>query len=92
MESVHASSSPRDPVPLTTLQPGEWARVHDRQMGCDDCELLNAMGLTGQCRLRVCRSGRQCIVQVAATRLGLAGAVASRILVVREDDGLPVPR
>jgi Fe2+ transport system protein FeoA len=70
-------------VPLTQLRRGEHAEVHRRDMCCEDCELLNAMGLTDRCRLRVCRAGRTCIVQVASTRLGLSAAMAKSIHVVR---------
>jgi Fe2+ transport system protein FeoA len=48
---------------------------------CEDCELLQAMGLTEQCEIRVCQSGEPCIVQVHATRLGLSAALARSILV-----------
>lgn len=70
-------------VPLTTLRPGDVARVQERDMTCDDCELLNAMGLTDRCELKVCRLGEPCIVQVSTTRLGLSRSLASRILVQR---------
>jgi Fe2+ transport system protein FeoA len=66
-------------VPLTHLRRGQRARLHRADLHCDDCELLNAMGLTEQCELRVCRRGEPYIVQVNATRLGLAASVAGRI-------------
>jgi Fe2+ transport system protein FeoA len=50
-------------------------------MSCEECELLCAMGLSCRCPLRVCRAGEPCIIQIAATRLGLSASVASRILV-----------
>jgi Fe2+ transport system protein FeoA len=56
-------------------------------MDDDDGELLAAMGLTDRCLLRVCRAGEPCIVQVAGSRLGLAAALARRILVVPVDVG-----
>ena len=71
-------------VPLTQLKRGDRAVV--------DCStlthlpeeercLLRAMGLYDRCTVRVCRPGTPCIVQVDSTRLGLAGSVASKILV-----------
>ncbi|MCI0365891.1 MAG: ferrous iron transport protein A [Phycisphaerales bacterium] len=50
-------------------------------MCCEDCELLNAMGLTDQCEIRVCQGGEPCIVQINATRLGLSASLARKILV-----------
>ncbi len=68
-------------VPLTTLSDGMCATVELREMCRDDCELLSAMGLTDRCRLRICRIGEPCIIQVAATRLGLSSKMASKIMV-----------
>ena len=70
------------PVPLTTLRSGARATLHRRDLCCEDCELLNAMGMTDRCKLRVCRIGNPCIVQVASTRLGLSSAMARNIMVV----------
>ena len=67
------------PVPLTTLGSGATATVEHRDLCCEDCELLNAMGLQDQCKVRVCRAGSPCIVQVEHTRLGLSKAIASRV-------------
>jgi Fe2+ transport system protein FeoA len=66
---------------LADLRGGESGRLHMAQLPCDDCALLNAMGLTDQCEVRVCRSGEPCIVQVHTTRLGLSAALARRIFV-----------
>ena len=41
-------------------------------------------GLTDACRLRVCQVGDPWVVQVRATRIGLAESVARAILVVPE--------
>ena len=62
-------------------QPIKGATVELREMCRDDCELLSAMGLTDRCRLRICRIGEPCIIQVAATRLGLSSTMASKIMV-----------
>ena len=50
---------------------------------CEECELLRAMGVTECSRLRMCRRGRRCIVQVNSTRLGISNAIARNILVSR---------
>lgn len=68
-------------VPLATLREGERGRAHTAQLPCEDCDLLNAMGLTDACEVRVCRKGEPCIVQVNTTRLGLSAALARRILI-----------
>ncbi|MHC5005422.1 MAG: FeoA family protein [Planctomycetota bacterium] len=72
-------------VPLSSLRAGSQATVHERRIHCDECEVLSAMGLTEACRLRVCRVGEPCIVQIASTRLGLSAAVARNILVQCND-------
>lgn len=70
------------PVPLSRLRDGDRAWLHaTTNLRCEDCDLLNAMGLTDQCEIRVCQSGEPCIVQVNATRLGLSASVARNILV-----------
>lgn len=74
-------TSHRPPVPLSTLPAGSRARVRERRMTGDDCEMLNAMGLTERCALRVCRDGEPCIVQISSMRLGLSAAMARCILV-----------
>jgi Fe2+ transport system protein FeoA len=76
---VHHHSPP--PVPLSTLRDGARGRLQTANLCCADCELLNAMGLTDQCEIRVCQAGEPCIVQVNSTRLGLAAALARNILV-----------
>jgi Fe2+ transport system protein FeoA len=44
------------------------------------------MGMHHECEVRVCRQGTPCIVQIDATRLGISGDVARRILVTPIDD------
>jgi Fe2+ transport system protein FeoA len=74
-----------DAIPLSQLRAGCHATLACRLMEAQDGEMLAAMGLTDRCRLRVCRAGEPCIVQVAGFRLGLAAALARRILVVPID-------
>jgi len=68
-------------IPLSQLPRGARATLHRRDLHCDDCELLNAMGMTERCTLRVCRRGNPCIVQVKSTRLGLSSSMARNIMV-----------
>ncbi len=75
------SHTPHDAVPLSNLREGDRGRAHTAQLPCEDCDLLNAMGLTHHCEVRVCRKGEPCIVQVNTTRLGLSAALARRILI-----------
>lgn len=82
-------------IPLTQLGRGQRAIVDCSELvdlpEGDRC-LLHAMGLHDQCEVRVCRPGTPCIVQVDATRLGISGDVARKILVTPiEDDAGSAP-
>ena len=82
-QSAAESSAPRM-VPLSQLRDGERGRLHSTSLCCEDCDLLNAMGMTDQCEIRVCQrgsSGSPCIVQVNSTRLGISAALARNIMV-----------
>jgi Fe2+ transport system protein FeoA len=46
--------------------------------------LLQALGLTDNSRLRVCKRGEPCVVQVRATRIGISSRIARHISVVAE--------
>jgi len=70
-----------DPVLLTRLSAGSSARLLAADLLEPDCELLSALGLARGARFRVCRAGDPWILQVRATRIGLADAVAQKILV-----------
>ena len=72
------------PIPLSQLRAGSTARLHSAELTKDDCALLNALGLTNSCLLRVCKAGEPCIVEVKATRIGLSRALARGVLVVPE--------
>ena len=69
-------------VPLSTLPRGARATVCHQPGCCADCELLNAMGMTDRCTVKVCRRGNPLIVQVASTRLGISSSMARHIQVV----------
>ncbi len=68
------------PVSLADLQTGQRGYLEDADQ-CEDCDLLSALGMTEQCRFRVCKAGAPCIVQIGGTRIGLAADVANRIIV-----------
>jgi Fe2+ transport system protein FeoA len=70
------------PIPLADLAVGDIARVHDAQVEDATGRFLRAIGLTRTTHFRVCRRGEPCIIQVRSTRVGLARAIADRILVV----------
>jgi Fe2+ transport system protein FeoA len=73
-----------EPVRLSALAAGQTARLHCDDLTPQDSALLRALGLTDRSVVRVCKIGEPCIVQVRATRIGLARSVADSILVVRQ--------
>jgi hypothetical protein len=75
---------PDGAVPLTTLPAGASAFFQAADLDPADYALVRALGLTERCRLRVCKAGEPCIVQVRTTRIGLSGVVAGGIYVVPE--------
>ena len=70
------------PVPLTSLAVGACGRLHDAHMDEETRSLLRSLGLTDASRLRVCKTGEPFIIQVRATRIGVANSVAGAILVI----------
>ena len=70
------------PMILSDLEDGTRARLYSTDLRCEDCDLLNALGMTEQCEMRICQVGNPCIVQVDSTRIGLSPDVAKRIYVV----------
>ena len=78
-----SSAAAAGAVRLSALAPGQTATLHGASdLTAHDCALLTALGLTDRCLLRICKIGEPCIVQVHATRIGLARSVADSILVV----------
>jgi len=73
-----------DPVAisLTQLRRGQCATFHRADLRCEDCDMLNAMGMTDHCQLKICKIGDPWIVQVKSTRIGLARSLAQRIFVL----------
>lgn len=72
------------PVRLCDLPAGSVARLYAADVPGEDGALLRALGLTERCRVRLCKTGEPCIVQVHTTRIGLARVVAEQVLVVPE--------
>lgn len=72
------------PIPLTDLSVGSFARLQGADLTSEDVALLQALGLTGSCRFKVCKTGDPWIVQVRETRIGLVGSIAGRLLTLPE--------
>jgi Fe2+ transport system protein FeoA len=80
-------------VAMTTLQAGQMATVFQTSLDPGDAALLRAMGLRPSARIRICRLGEPCIVEIlsgtdscgrpggCACRIGLARPLAERVMV-----------
>jgi Fe2+ transport system protein FeoA len=64
------------------MQVGHRGTLHAADVRPEEKRLLEAMGLTEEAEIRLCKTGEPCIVQVHATRLALSAAFARRILVM----------
>jgi Fe2+ transport system protein FeoA len=69
---------------LSELEVGDIARMVDAAIDTEAQSLLQALGLTDNSRLRVCKRGEPCVVQVRATRIGISSRIARHIRVVAE--------
>jgi Fe2+ transport system protein FeoA len=69
-------------LPLNQLRRGDRAVMATSDLSAEDLAVLGAMGLDANTAFTVCRAGRggPCIIQLDATRLGLAPELAARIL------------
>jgi Fe2+ transport system protein FeoA len=76
----HATARSTATVPLLDLPPGTIAVL---RLVLDDQSraVLRSLGLTDGARLRICRLGDPCIIQVRSTRIGLSKVVAQSIYV-----------
>lgn len=81
MADPRAGAPAYDLIPLTQVAVGRVARLHGRDLGRAEACLLAAMGLTEGSPLVVRADGDPCIVEVRATRIGLARRLAERMLV-----------
>jgi Fe2+ transport system protein FeoA len=83
--------------PLSSLQAGQHALVIACRVEGADAPILRAMGLTEGAVLRVCRIGEPTIVALlchrgchcASSRVGLARALAERVMVTEEPPPAP---
>jgi Fe2+ transport system protein FeoA len=73
----HASTS----IPLTDLPVDARAELRFSTLDDQTRALLRALGLTDGSTLRVCKQGEPFIIQVRATRIGMARSVAAGLLV-----------
>jgi Fe2+ transport system protein FeoA len=79
-------ASPSRPVPLTTVPVGTLVTLHEIR-DPESRTPLRSLGLTDACRLRLCKMGDPCIVQVRATRIGLSRTVAQSVYVLPDPGG-----
>lgn len=67
---LHDPSEGDDPafcgatVPLTELRVGQSAVVRTVDLSDDDAAMLRAMGVRSEVRVRLCRIGRPCIIEI----------------------------
>ena len=76
-----ASAEGHAAIALTDMKPGSEAdleQIRDPRSRA----VLSSLGLTGGARLRLCRLGDPCIIQVRSTRIGLSKVVAESVYVV----------
>jgi Fe2+ transport system protein FeoA len=73
-------------VPLTDLESGAVARLHETRLDDQTRRFLRSLGLTDASRVRVCKHGEPLIIQVRTTRIGLSRAVGNGIFVVPDAD------
>ncbi len=86
----HGDSFPRHSfrpgdVTLSELPAGAEGTLSSDRLCPEDRTLLNAIGLTEQSSVRVCRQGEPCIVEVHTTRVGLAKEIARQLWVSPSD-------
>ena len=74
---------------LSDLEVGDVARMVDAAIDREAQSLLQALGLTDNSRLRVCKRGEPCVVQVRATRIGISSRIARHITVIAEPADRP---
>jgi Fe2+ transport system protein FeoA len=71
-------------IRLCDLAVGAIARFHEAKLDPEAFHLLQSLGFTKSSRVRLCKAGEPCIVQVRSTRIGLSRAVAGCIFVIPE--------
>ncbi len=96
LDAVPSRPQPAAPeerrVRLTRLRVGQTGRICGGRLDDDDRDMLRALGLRPEARIRLSRTGEPCIVQVlgphgCSCRIGLARPLAERVIVsVDRDD------
>ena len=71
-------------IRVTELRTGTLATLCDAQVDEETRSLLRSLGLTDSCRLRLCKRGEPCILQVRTTRIGVSQLVAERLFVLAD--------
>ena len=84
--SESAGPEPMAPVPVTSLRRGQCGIVQGTSLEDGEAAMLRAMGLRPRVRVRVCRLGEPCIVEVCCgpgvgSRIALNRPLAERVLV-----------
>ncbi len=80
----HSNDRPASKVPLLDLTPGTLAVLHEI-LDQESRAVLRSLGLTDGSRMRICRVGDPCIIQVRSTRIGISKVVAQSVYVVPTD-------
>jgi Fe2+ transport system protein FeoA len=83
-ESRRQTTGSGTPVPLLDLKLGTIAVLQD-VLDHQSRAVLRSLGLTDGARLRICRLGDPCIIQVRSTRIGLSKKVAQSVYVAVSD-------
>lgn len=71
-------------IRVTDLRTGTLATLCDAQVDEETRSLLRSLGLTDSCKLRLCKRGEPCILQVRTTRIGVSQGVAERLFVLAD--------
>lgn len=71
-------------IPLAEARPGDVGTVSCSSLAPDDAAMLRAMGLRDRSRIRLCRVGEPCIVELmgcsgCSCRIGLSRPLAQRV-------------
>lgn len=81
MDPSSSADSGPSTVALSSLEVGQRASLRGSRVAPEDARLLSALGLETGAEFRLCKKGGPWIVQVGATRIGLAPEIARRLMV-----------
>lgn len=80
-ETASASPASDPSQALTSMRVGQRGALQASDVTPEDAQLLGALGLEIGATFRLCKTGGPWIVQVGATRIGLAPEIARRLVV-----------